>query len=65
MAAIAFNFAAQNNQHAKNDRIMKNELPFMRNQQRRSASRPAFDMPLAAIYLMGATVIALMIRSLL
>ena len=43
---------------------MKNELPFMRNQQRQSAPRHAFDMPLAAIYLMGATVIALMIRSL-
>ena len=44
---------------------MKNELPFMRNPRRQSAPRPAFDMPLAAIYLMGATVIALMIRSLL
>ena len=44
---------------------MKNELPFMRNPWRQSAPRPAFDMPLAAIYLMGGTVITLMIRSLL
>lgn len=44
---------------------MKNDLSFMRNPRRQSAPHPTLDMPLAAIYIMGTVMIALMIRSLL